>query len=214
MPSLQHTFWRQFSLGHFMTQDQLAPPAPAPRSALVTVVAWLGVCVAPLALVYGLMNASVIAGVNGTWYGYANLTSANPAGAGAIRDLPFDRPAYLPTLLVPAVLFYLAKCVAWFVASIGLLKRRNWARLLVLLLLALGILAALRWLAWLQGMGAVLMDPRLLPQSPVENPDELMRGALKLLRFATAAAIAGFSFIFYRLTTLPVRAEFAPKSLN
>lgn len=126
---------------------------------------------------------------------------------------------------MPAIFQFMMQHIRWFfalfwtlsaatlVCAIGLLRRKNWARLAFIALMAIGIVWNLAGI-WLQGH---MMPP--LPNAQVHDSRALEFQAhfetmMTIMRFATAAfaiAISAlFAWIIKRLVSPSVTAEFDP----
>ncbi len=103
-------------------------------------------------------------------------------------------------------LLFLLLSATSLVAAIGLLKRKNWARLLFIALMVLGI-------AW--NLGGLVLHFTMFNQLPHmaqgDMPHDMgrMMGAMKIFTSLVALAFAGlFAWIIRKLTSAPIRAEF------
>jgi hypothetical protein len=172
-----------------------------PRTPYVDWLAWIAVAGAAVGALICLPRAA--------WF---DLLAAR-AGAGEALSGPALQfvlglwPAIAAGLLL---LFALG-----LVAGLGLLRRRNWARVLLVVLLALGATASVALL-----LAQLLLDWRL-PLLPVPAPAGLEAAAalnlawmLAMLRAVLDAGALGFALVcgwFIRyLNSRPVRAEFSP----
>ena len=96
------------------------------------------------------------------------------------------------------------------IASVGLLKRRNWARLLFIFLMALGI-------AW--NFAGVFLQRLILSRMPMLPPDkppdfrgqfESMMAAMQVVGVVFALGFGVlYGWIIYRLLSAQVRSEFS-----
>lgn len=105
----------------------LAPPG---KSILVTVVAWIFIILSGSAMPISIFQNIVVA----LSFGNRELEGAMNQGSG--------QPAWLESIVAHVPLFFhfvLVVLVITLVASIGLLLRRNWARLLFITVMGLGI---------------------------------------------------------------------------
>ncbi len=104
---------------------------------------------------------------------------------------------------------FLVVSLAVLAASIGLLRRKNWARIAFIMLMALGIL-------W--NLGGVVLQSVLLssfPPFPHQPPAEMAENfgrMLSVMRIATVFMVVAFSalcgWIIWKLASPQIRAEF------
>lgn len=171
---------------------------PAARSTFVTVLAWVFIVLAGLAtLISGLQNLMLHTMMP------TNLTP--PTGPGAEH-----MPAFMRWMLSHIRLFFLAVLLlsaSTLAAAIGLLKRRNWARLAIVTLLTLGIV-------W--NLGALVLQQQMMavPLAGIPGPHHAdFEQTFQVMRIASAAIAVGISLLFAwlikRLCSVDVRAEFA-----
>ena len=112
--------------GHRMSDARNA----VPRSAFVTAVAWVFIALAGFATLIAVLQNIMI----GLMF---------PADAMREVENAKDMPAFARFMFAhPQVIFgsFLAISAATLIAAIGLLRRKNWARLLFIGIMALGIL--------------------------------------------------------------------------
>ncbi len=146
------------------------------RSRFVTVIAWLTIIASVLLL---LLLPLVIAA----------LSLLAPAEAGALRN---------------AVLMFGAACVLQLVMGVGLLQRRNWARLLMVISLA----AVAAW----QAVDLLTSDGTMppLPEPFGSDPAmaELLVTANRAMVVLGLVLIVGSLWAMYRFTRADIRREF------
>lgn len=111
--------------------------------------------------------------------------------------------------LIVVVMFVV--CVTTLISSIGLLRRRNWARLVFVALLGLGVL---------YNVGAVFLQQSMMssfdssfPANSGLGPDSQqfahMFAAMKVMMFVFELGFAAlFCWIIVKLRSAPIRAEF------
>lgn len=173
--------------------DPLGPPR---RSTFVTVLAWVFIVLSGFATLIAVLQNLML-----------NLMFPAEALQQMDQQQMEQMPAFARVIFGNFRLFFfgfLVLAATTLAASIGLLKRRNWARLLFVLIMALGI----GWnclgvyLQW-----AIFSMPQDLPQdSTFHTMSLLIRGFSAVM----AAAMCGlFGWIIKRLLSQQVRAEFA-----
>jgi hypothetical protein len=176
-------------------------PLPAERSEFVTVVAWIFIGLSGLMtlmsvvqyLMFGMMMS-----LGPMQDGMNEMQARMPAAAFAFRHF---------RLLIGAVLLL---SLITLVVSIGLLKRRNWARLVFIGLMALGIVwnvaGPIVQLMVLRGM------PMLPPDTPADFRD-LFESMMSSMQIFSVIFALGFcllyGWIIVRLMSAKVRSEFA-----
>ena len=174
----------------------------APRSTFVSVVAWFGIAFGGMGVLVGALQLVMLA-VMFPQGALAELANAPTPGMPPWFGWIFGHFH----LLVAANLLAMVVLLA---ASIGLLRRRNWARLTMVLLLALAIVANLGGVglqfAMMQSMGA--MDAT--SASPEFAADfALMRNVILVMALVFAFAFCTlYGWIIQRLLSPAARAEF------
>ena len=173
--------------------------APA-RSNFVTVLAWIFIVLSGFATLIGVLQNIMI-----------QTMFNDPKFSEGLAKMPQGVPAPVSFMagnfrLIFAVL--LACFVATLISSIGLLKRRNWARLFFIGIMALGII-------W--NIGGLLLQFTMfssfppLPQAAQHEADAFQSMFITMMVFSAFIAI-GFSvllgWIVKRLISPPIAAEF------
>ena len=184
-----------------------APPAPAPRSTFVTVVAWVFIALAGFATFMSILQNIMIALV----FPAAAMRIGMEQAAGR-PGMPWFA-AWMFQHMQLLFLFFLLASASCLAAAIGLLKRKNWARLLFIALMALGI-------AWNIGgvVAMVLFLPSLTEVLPPNRPELAHFGVMFKVMMAfnlviVAAFVVLFGWVIKRLLSESVQREFvaAPK---
>lgn len=180
-----------------------ASPRPQ-RSILVSVVAWL-------MIVGGGMSLLV-----STLQNFLFMTVFPP---DALAQLAQDGPTPLPPFaqfLFSHFLWFLRGfwllALLTLVAGIGLLRRKDWARVVVIVLLGLGVVWNLGGLWIQQSMMSTMLPPA---DSPAEFSEMFNRIAstIRVAAFVFALAFSGlFVWLITRLMSAPVKAEFGARS--
>lgn len=185
-----------------MTDPYVVPDTPVRRSTFVTVLAWLGI----------------------VWFGFCTLM----VGAESFMFKPLFEKGFMgqmpvapgATQLSPEALqtsgqfmqviflIFTAVMALGVVTSIGLLHRRNWARILTIIYLVLNGGFALLGVAggWIMGSIPMTSPP---PEFPSGAQWDAMMGVMRTLLIVmgiVAALICGW--LIYKLLSEPVSAEF------
>ncbi len=177
--------------------------AAAPgRSEFVTVLAWIFIIISGFAVLVSIFQNVMV-----SFFPVERITEA-------MRDEQAQQhmPAAFRFLFEHFVLFvraFLVITLALLAASIGLIRRRNWARLLFIALLVLGILWNLGGLA-MQFLLVPSFPP--LPQEAPAEMDAMFGRMLLIVRVLSALFAVAFTilcgWIIRKLTSERVRAEF------
>jgi hypothetical protein len=175
----------------------------ASRSSFVTALAWVFIAMSGFAtFVSILQNIMILIFFPGDQM-QATINQAEAAGVlPAFGKFMF---ANFPIFFV----FFLVFSTSTLVSSIGLLKRRNWARLMFIVVLVLGIL-------W--NIGGVFLQYHLVssfPAIPEDAPEEFMGRffvvgrVIMVFGVVMAMGISGlFAWIIKRLSSEMVKKEF------
>lgn len=196
-----------------MTTPTPYPPV-AVKSTFVTVVAWVFIIFSGLStfisllqnLMVGLMPQQFLRDAT------ADTTFAHMMPSG---------PRFMFAHLRLLVLLVLALCVLMLVSSIGLLRRRNWARLVFIGLLSAGILYNIAGLFLQQSMmssftASFPIDSTFGADSAAQQFGQqfhqMMAGMRVFIISITVAFCALFAWIIVKLLSPPIRAEFLSES--
>lgn len=169
------------------------------RSTFVTVVAWILIVVSGFATLIALLqNAMVHLVLKSPQMG--QLAQAHPAEAPVFAVFTADHIG----LIFFAVLVV---CIVTLVSSIGLLKRVNWARWVVIALMILGVAWCLGGLAFQAAMFVAMKDQFAnVPDASGMGPFLI---AFAVVNVLIALAFAGlFGWIAKRLLSPGIAAEF------
>jgi hypothetical protein len=183
--------------------DPTTPPAPAPiQSPFVTVIAWLGI----------ILFGSSVALIGADALVFRPFLEAGGMWTAAIDSLAqgttpgtVKPPVEIMQYMFVGFLLYSGIGLA---ASIGLLGRRNWARLIIIGFLALNIF----WSFFgLLGSG-LSSNPRFSTPPPGFPSGEQMDEMFRMMRIFMAISSTGVAlasgWLIYRLMSKPIRAEF------
>ena len=165
------------------------------KSTFVTVVAWLFIVGSSFATLVSLMQ-NIMFHVMLKETDLSQATQDMPPGASFV----FGHFQLI-------VLAFLLVSLLMLASSIGLLKRKNWARLVFIVVLALGII-------W--SLGGVVLQMVMFSSMPPMPPDpqfEQFQTMQSIIQWFTALLGVGiavlFGWIIRKLTSASVRGEFA-----
>jgi hypothetical protein len=183
-----------------MSLDQASSTPPPNRSTFVTVVASIFIAIAGFATLIALLQALM-------------FTFMFPAGqfppAGDAKGME-EMPAFFRFMIQNMHWFFVmfwSLSLLTLISAIGLLLRKNWARLVFVGLMAFGIL-------W--NLGGIVLQEYMMssfPQMPAHAPpDAGFETMMMVMRFAMGvfgiAMSVVFAWIIKRLVSRPVKAEF------
>ena len=174
-------------------------------STFVTVLAYLAIVLSGFAMVVALLQNRMV-----TMAPYAEAMDR------AVRDSTFATVAppawrFLFAHFRTLTLLGLATGATTFVTSIGLLRRRNWARIVFILLLAAGIACAIGLLVLQEAMipdfsAAVARDSTL---QQARNDFASIARAMRLFMLGvTVGVVSLFGWLIARLLSPGIRTEF------
>ena len=174
----------------------------AHRSTFVTVLAWLVIVMAGFTTFIAVLQNIMIA----TMMPLDKMPL--PSGPEAERI-----PGFMRFMLANVRWFFLAFLVVsalTLASAIGLLRRKEWARLVFIALLALGI----AWnIAGIFVQQSVLGSAAMMPtHAPAEFREQFERTASMMLIVSLVFALAFsalFGWLIKRLSSAPIRAEFS-----
>jgi len=164
------------------------------RSTFVTVVAWIFIIGSGLATLMSLMQ-NIMIHVMFDKDKFSHLPEDTPTGA-----------AFMFENFQIIFLAFLIICILMLVSSIGLLKRKNWARLVFIFILSLGIL-------W--SLGSLILQAVFFSTMPemAQGPEyQEFKTMQTLMQWFTAIISIGFAILFgwiiKRLLSGTVKQEF------
>jgi hypothetical protein len=172
----------------------------------VTVVAWIFIVLSGFAALISLLQNVMVAFMTKDFF------------KGALQDTAFAHtmpsgPRFMFAHFQLLVFVMLILCVITLVSSIGLLRRRNWARLLFIGLLSLGILYNIAALFLQQSMMSSfnVSFPMDSAYAPTRQQFAQMMGAMKVVMLVvTIGFTALFAWIIAKLLSRRIRDEFVP----
>ena len=169
------------------------------RSTLVTVVAWIFIVLAGMSTLVSLLQTVMV--------------QLAPFDAMAHADGPEDMPAMFRFMFRHFRLFmaaFLVLSALGLASAIGLLRRQNWARLVFVGLLALGIAWNLGGMALQYAMFSSMQPTVARVPSDVQRDFDMMMMFMQVVSALMALALSLlFGWLIRRLLSAPVRAEFA-----
>lgn len=182
---------------------QYVPPPPGGRSTFVTVVAWIFIGLSACTALAGIVEAIVM-----------HFIFSMPNAPSLAQMQQHLLPGF-GTVLANAqwyLLAFIAAGVAMLIASIGLLRRRNWARLLFIALLVLRVIVLVGGIVLQQWMLASMFDfERTL--HPNAQEEAALQGMTAVVRIFSAIFTIGFialyGWIIHRLRSRAIVAEFS-----
>ena len=185
-----------------MPSHETDSPLTSNRSTFVTVVAWIFIAIAGFAAFISVLQALM-------------FTLVFPAdqfrSAGDMKGLE-EAPAFFRFMIQNMHWFFVmfwSLSVLTLVSAIGLLRRKNWARLVFVGLMAFGVIWNLGGI-WLQEL-MMSSFPKASDSAP-PGLDAGFENMMTVMRFAMGAFAIGLSLVFAwiikRLVSRSVRAEF------
>jgi hypothetical protein len=164
------------------------------KSTFVTVVAWIFIVGSGFTTLVSLMQNVMF-----------HVMFKKEEFSQATQDMP-PTASFMFENMQLIVMAFLLVCIVMLASSIGLLKRKNWARLVFIVLLSLGI-------AW--SLGSILLQTLFLssipevPQGPQFEEFQTMR---LIMQWFTAIIGIGvtvlFAWIIKKLISGPIKQEF------
>lgn len=182
------------------------PPNPTapPKSAFVTVVAWIFIVfsgfVTFISILQNLMVMLMPRGLFTQALQDTTFTRAMPAG-----------PRFMFAHFQLMVALMLVICIATLISAIGLLRRQNWARIIFVGILGLGVAYNIAALFFQQTMmrsfgGGFPADSAFGPSA---QQFQHVLSTMRATMFVFAIAfVALFCWIIVKLLSAPIRAEF------
>lgn len=180
--------------------SSLTPTEPAQRSTFVTTLAWMVIVPSALGVVISTLQNILIFTV------IPVDQMALPSGQGA-EHLPAFAVFMFEHIRAVFAVFWLLMVMS-LASGIGLLRRKEWARLVFIALMGLNIL----WnIAGLFVQQSVFSSMSTMPEAPPEFRAQFESMA-KTMWVASIAMAVGFSavsgWLMWRLASGPVKAEF------
>jgi hypothetical protein len=175
-----------------MTDSQ----APKTRSTFVSVVAWIFIAFSGFATLISLLQNVMFQFVFDSEQFGALSSSEN---VPELLQVFFSNPE----LLLAAMLFLTS---LFLVSSIGLLLRKNWARVSIICLLCFGVV----WNVASLFIMAALFDDFAMSDFPQDDEFDRFLNIMRVFNIAMMIGISGLmGWIAYKLCTRSIREEFA-----
>ncbi len=187
-----------------MTTLPLMPAGSGRRSTLVSAVGWLFLVCSALATIGALFQVFVMA---------VAPAAVNKAVDSVAHDTAFTQllPRPYRFMLYHVHLVALIKLAWWglvLVASVGVLKRKEWARRTFLAVLAMGIAALLIGFAWGDSF-VMALGARIASTSGRGQMPPGMGSGIALAGFTTVAIAGALLWLLFAFRSARVREEFA-----
>jgi hypothetical protein len=185
-----------------MTDKSVVPDTPIRRSTFVTVLAWLGIAGFSLsALMFGTEALVVWPMIE---HSVTAQLASNPAASANPQAVQMGA-AMTPYIFVGLV----ALALLGIAASIGLLRRRNWGRILIIMFLAFGVVCAVFGL--LSGLVMGSMPATRLPEGVSSAQMDQVMGGVRILMLGGSVVVALLcGWLMYKLLSKQIQAEFVP----
>lgn len=184
----------------------------ARKTSFVTVIAWVFIALATMILMTSVIQFIVVAFLNfgATQSGdvYSLVVTELKKGLKDSNTLELALVAFRYAWVIVTVIFLYAITLLW--TSIGLLKRREWARKTMIVLLAIAIFYELSDLAWQFYVMNSTMAP-LMKEMPGLGSG-IMAIILGIVTIMVLAFCALFVWVIIKLRSEKIRLEFATQS--
>lgn len=176
--------------------------AAKPRSSFITVLAWIFIVLAGLTTFISILQNIMITAMFPVEE--MNRSFSDPDFQ---ENVPTVFSYVFSNIRVFFFGFFAISC-ATFISAIGLLKRRNWARIVFIIIMAAGI-------AW--NIFALILQQIMIPEmaempGQIGNGFETMMTIMRVFFFVMALGVSVlFGWIIKRLVSLKIRQEFMPE---
>ncbi len=179
-------------------------PGRQGHSLFVTVLAWTTIVPSAFGLVVALMQ-NVIFAVFMSPGQFAQIVAMLPPGMETLGNVSYG------TMRV-ALLAFLALSLTFLLTGIGLLKRRNWARVVFIAAVALGTLYGVATYFFMDATSDLSV---LLPDTTIEGAGIDLAQVAAMMRVTTTALTILFTafnlWLIWRLVSPSIRQEFDRK---
>ena len=168
------------------------------QSTFVTVLAWIFIALAGFATFISIFQNIMI------WTLFP-VEEMNRAFEGSQEQVPFFVEFMFSNIRF-IVLGILVVCGTTLVSAIGMLKRKNWGRLIFITIMGLGIGWNVFGLIMQNSMMAVIPD---FSFAEMETPIFIMMTIMKIVTFVFVVSFSYlFGWLIYKLTSPKIKAEF------
>lgn len=173
------------------------------RSSFVTGLSWFSIAFSCFAILMGAVQALLVFVAFKT--GGLGVIMEEVARSGEMAGLPWAVQFGFANLKLLALL---PLVIGWttLAVSIGLLRRRNWARLVFIAMLVVGTLATIGGTSFFWAEPSPFELPN--GEAYVSGVTKLMQTMSFLLFCLNVATVAFHAWIVWRLTRPPIRREF------
>ena len=169
------------------------------RSTFVTVVGWIFIVFSGL----GVLESLVF-----MFLPFDKFIPKTPPQPG----VPAPDPAMMAAVMHGMGIFMFL-VISWvLLSSIGLVMRKNWARISFIVILSIGIFFGLIYVL-IGALGAVFMPTTPLPGQPPEMAG-MMRGVMTVMAVFGALFAGLYGWIIYMLCREKIRQEFESQPAN
>ncbi|MBI5360274.1 MAG: hypothetical protein HZA48_06790 [Planctomycetes bacterium] len=187
-----------------MDENITITPAPQDKSVFVTVIAWIFIVDSVYAVIVGLLQSIM----------FAMMEMPTDQMRETFNE-PQARELFSATqrfvMLHMELLFFLfwIAAVVVLICSIGLLKRKNWARISFIIILAIGICWCVFGIFLTREFAPVMpFDPEIPDLTKFNKISIAIRLSANLMALAHAIL---FGWIIYKLNSKDIRREFGRK---
>ena len=180
---------------------------PAPRSSFVTSLSWSFIILAAFGALIGLLQNIMFNVMLGTMD--IEVVIKDASAAGVMPEFMAVILRHMRVLLAVT----LALSLLTFFAAIALLKRRNWARIVFIVMMWLGVAGNLGGL-WLQYqmLNSASMQEMMKSMNVVSGAatsmDGLIQGAMWVSALIAVVFAALFAWVAVRLSSRDIKQEF------
>ena len=164
------------------------------KSTFVTVVAWLFIAGAGFSTLISLMQNVMF-----------HVIFKREEFSQVTQEMP-DSAAFMFENMQVFVFLFLVICLGMLVSSIGLLKRKNWARLIFIAGLSFGVIWSIGGIAFQMFFFSSIQE---IPHSAQSEEFQIMQSVIQWFAAIFSIVISGvFVWIIRRLLTDAVKREF------
>lgn len=170
------------------------------KSTFVTVLAWIFIALAGFATFISVFQNIMI------WTLFP-VEEMNKAFESSPEQMPF----FFKFMFANIRLFFFGFLVVsgtTLISAIGMLKRKNWGRLIFIFVMGLGIIYNMSALIFLNAMLTTMSD---FSNTDIDTPIFIMMTIMKIVTFVFVIAFSYlFGWLIYKLKSPKIRSEFVP----